>query len=68
LEAATKIFNEGIDCQFLNLGAKSWKKGKVRIRINVEFYAEENNQENQIINIQNNSSDSPLDDLRKIMN
>ncbi len=66
--AANKIFKEGVDCQFLNVGAQSWKKGKVRININVEFYAEENNEENQILNFQNNSSESPLDDLRKMIN
>jgi KGK domain len=66
--AAKKIFKQGVDCQFLNLGAQSWKNGKVRININLEFYAEENNQENQILHFQNNSSESPLDDLRKMIN
>ncbi|MEM9925728.1 MAG: KGK domain-containing protein [Cyanobacteria bacterium P01_D01_bin.50] len=33
------LFNEGIDCEILKLGARGWKKGKVRIC--VEFCAEE---------------------------
>ncbi len=33
------LFDEGVDCEILRLGARGWKKGKVRIC--VEFCAEE---------------------------
>ncbi|MGB3651892.1 MAG: KGK domain-containing protein [Rivularia sp. (in: cyanobacteria)] len=33
------LFDEGIDCEILKLGARGWKKGKVRIC--VEFCPEE---------------------------
>lgn len=32
---------EGIDCEILNLGDKNWKKGKVKIKITVEFCSDE---------------------------
>ncbi|MEM1394663.1 MAG: KGK domain-containing protein [Cyanobacteria bacterium P01_D01_bin.116] len=35
----TSLFDEGIDCEILKLGARGWKKGKVRIC--VEFSPEE---------------------------
>lgn len=63
-------FGKGIDCEVLNLGSKSWKKGKVRIKISVEFYVEEQEA------VETPSSDkpgtalpeSPLDDIRRMMN
>lgn len=30
-------FREGIDCEILQLGANSWKRGKIRLRVVVEF-------------------------------
>ncbi|GAX45118.1 hypothetical protein NIES4075_61390 [Tolypothrix sp. NIES-4075] len=52
-------FNEGIDCELLNLGSKAWKKGKVKINITLEFYVEEE----EII-----EPESPLDDIRRMAN
>jgi len=51
-----KLFNEGIDCEILKTDAKGWRKGKFKIRINIEFLIEAA-EENQI--------ESPLDDIRK---
>lgn len=42
--------SQGIDCEILKPG-KTWRKGKVRIRISLEFSPDE-------------SIDSPLDDIR----
>ncbi|MEA5554300.1 KGK domain-containing protein [Anabaena cylindrica UHCC 0172] len=52
-------FNEGIDCEILNLGSKSWKKGKVKFKLSVEFYVEENTEIKE--------PESPLDDLRRMI-
>ncbi len=30
-------FEEGTDCEILRLGAKNWQKGKVKIRVSLEF-------------------------------
>ncbi|MEH2249947.1 KGK domain-containing protein [Nostoc sp.] len=61
-------FQKGIDCEILTLGSQSWKKGKVKIKISVEFYVEE--QDVQITNSNNleiTKPESPLDDLRRII-
>ncbi|QKQ74112.1 KGK domain-containing protein [Nostoc sp. TCL240-02] len=61
-------FQEGIDCEILTLGSKSWKKGKVEIKISVEFYVVEedveipNNENSEIAELE-----SPLDDLRRMI-
>ncbi|MFM2063918.1 MAG: hypothetical protein RLZZ507_3589 [Cyanobacteriota bacterium] len=54
-------FEKGIDCEFLNLGSKSWKKGKVKLKLSVEFYVEEEDTEIK-------EPESPLDDLRRKIN
>ncbi|MEH2089404.1 KGK domain-containing protein [Nostoc sp.] len=62
-------FKEGIDCEILTLGSPSWKKGKVKIKISVEFYIEE--EDLQITNSNNSEitePESPLDDLRRMIN
>jgi hypothetical protein len=58
-------FNNGIDCEILNLGAKNWKKGRVKIKISVEFYVEE---ETDSSNKEVSEPESPLDDLRQMLN
>jgi KGK domain len=55
-------FKQGVDCEILNLGSKTWKKGKVKITINVEFYAEEEK------NPEITEPESPLDDIRRMIN
>lgn len=59
----------GIDCEILTLGSQSWKKGKVKIKISAEFYVEE--EDVQITNSNNSEitePESPLDDLRRMIN
>ncbi|GAB4243031.1 MAG: hypothetical protein Kow0049_32480 [Stanieria sp.] len=51
-------FDSGIDCSILKLGAKSWQKGKVRIRVSLEFISDET----EITN----TSELSLDDLRQM--
>jgi hypothetical protein len=61
-------FQNGIDCEILTLGSQSWKKGKVKIRISVEFYVEEEDVE--ITNSKNSEiiePESSLDDLRRMI-
>lgn len=62
-------FQNGIDCEILTLGSQSWKKGKVKLKISVEFYVDE--EDVQITNSNNSEitePDSPLDDLRRMIN
>ncbi|AVH73572.1 KGK domain-containing protein [Nostoc sp. 'Lobaria pulmonaria (5183) cyanobiont'] len=61
-------FHKGIDCEILTLGSQSWKKGKVKIKISVEFYIEE--EDIEITNSKNSEitePESPLDDLRRMI-
>lgn len=42
--------DNGKNCEVLHLGAKQWKKGRVRVKVTVEFCPDE--------------AESPLDDIR----
>lgn len=58
--ANTKLMLEqGVDGEVLRIGAKGWQKGKIRIRITVDFHPDEP----EIA-----QPESPLDDIRKMMN
>ena len=54
----TDWFAEGVDCQILKAGSDGWKKGKLKIRVIVEF----NPDEPEILEYQ-----SPLDEIRREM-
>jgi hypothetical protein len=49
-------FNEGKKCEILKLGSTEWQKGKVRLKVIVEFCPEEP---------EVSEPESPLDDLRQ---
>ncbi|MEG3911283.1 KGK domain-containing protein [Microcoleus sp. w1-18aA5] len=62
-------FGEGIDCEILRVGAQGWKKGKIKIKLNVtiEFCPDEPDVEETPENNESETSkpESPLDDLRR---
>jgi hypothetical protein len=62
-----KLFEPGIDCEILAVGAKEWKKGKVKIKMSFEFYLEddESDDNSTMSESEINQSKSPLDDLRE---
>ena len=41
LENRKKWIEEGLDCEILKLGESSWKKGKVRVKMTIEFCPDE---------------------------
>ncbi|MFB2898020.1 KGK domain-containing protein [Aerosakkonemataceae cyanobacterium BLCC-F50] len=59
LVATQKLFADGLDAETLKIGAKGWQKGKIRVRVTLEFEPEEP---------ESNEPESPLDDLRRMMN
>jgi KGK domain len=61
------LFGAGIDCEILAVGAKEWKKGKVKIKMAFEFYLEddESDDNSTMSESEMNQSKSPLDDLRE---
>ncbi|NEU72786.1 KGK domain protein [Hassallia byssoidea VB512170] len=50
---------DGIDCEILKIGAKGWQKGKIKIRVSVEFCPDEP---------EITEPESPLDDIRRKIN
>jgi len=66
-EGKENWFSEGIDCKMLKPGAKSWRRGKVRISL--EFEPEEIEVAETLENseLQATKASSPLDDIRQMM-
>ncbi|MEG4960794.1 MULTISPECIES: KGK domain-containing protein [unclassified Microcoleus] len=62
-------FGKGIDCEILRVGAQGWKKGKMKLKLNVtiEFCPDEPDVEETPENNESETSkpESPLDDLRR---
>lgn len=60
-------FGEGIESETLKIGGKGWQKGKVKIRITVEFCPDkpEVDETSENNNSETNQPESPLDDLRR---
>jgi hypothetical protein len=68
-----------IDCEILRLGSKNWQKGKLKIQVRLEFAADDHKGQ-QTIEIPHvylefcpdepevNQPESPLDDLRQMIN
>lgn len=61
-------FDEGVSCEILRLGSQSWRKGKLRITINVEFCPDQPIIEQKTVSkqIEINQSESSLDDIRHL--
>ncbi|EAZ90202.1 KGK domain-containing protein [Crocosphaera chwakensis] len=53
------IFKYGQNCEILQIGSNGWKKGKIRLKVSLEFIPDEP----EIKKIE-----SPLDDIRQSMN
>jgi hypothetical protein len=67
--AYEKWFGQGIDCEILRVGANGWKKGKIKLKLNVtiEFCPDEPEVEETPENNESETSqpESPLDGLRR---
>ncbi len=65
-----KWFSNGKNCEILSIGAKGWQKGKLRIKFTLEFCPDEPEviETTQSKEIENNQPESPLDDIRRMMN
>ncbi|AFZ13814.1 KGK family protein [Crinalium epipsammum PCC 9333] len=64
------VFERACDCEILKPGSKGWKKGRVKIRISLEFCPDEPEDTETPENNQpeTNEPESPLDDLRRMIN
>lgn len=57
-------FDQGVDCEILKLGSSNWQKGKLKIRVSIEFSSEEETSEQR--ESQDFQSESPLDEIRRL--
>lgn len=53
-----KLLYDGLDAEILRVGAKGWQKGKLRVKIILEFEPDEP---------EISEPESPLDDLRQLL-
>lgn len=62
-----ELWSEGKDCEVLRLGAKGWQKGKLRIKVSVDFSPDEPDIEEPLASdeIKIAQPESPLDDIRR---
>ena len=62
-------FSQGVDCEILNMGAKGWQKGKLRVKITLEFCPDEPAVEEPPASKKPESTEpeSPLDDIRRMI-
>ncbi len=56
---ANRWFVDGIDFELLGIGGKKWQKGKMRLKLTVEFCPDEPTAD---------PLESPLDDIRQMLN
>lgn len=52
-----KWFNEGVECEILKTDAKGWRKGKVKVKVAVEFVLDESSPSPEVL--PDESSPSP---------
>ena len=66
--AKLKWFEEGADVEVLKYGSQGWKKGKLRIKVSLEFCPDEPEAEEIAASNKGEFSEpeSPLDDIRRM--
>ncbi|WP_413199001.1 KGK domain-containing protein [Nostoc piscinale] len=57
--------HKGIDCKILTLGSQNWKNGKIKFKLSVEFYIEEDVEINNSQDLDVAEVESSLDELRR---
>jgi hypothetical protein len=62
-----ELLGEGVNCEVLRIGSNGWQKGKLRIKVSIEFCPDEPEVEETVANEEIVPTESPLDDLRQIM-
>mgnify|MGYP006267030183 CR=1 FL=1 len=52
------IFDQGIECEILKVGAKGWQRGKIKIKVALEFCPDDSD---------NSKQKSNLDDIHSVI-
>lgn len=62
-------FDQGVECEVLRHSSKGWQKGKVRIKVTMEFCPDEPEVEEIVENnqLRNGQPESLLDDVRQMI-
>lgn len=74
VDARTKLLDEGLGCEVLKFKSQDWQKGKIRVRIEVDFCPDQpepltsKSETEDGQNSNNQSLNSSLDDIRSIIN
>ncbi len=64
-ESAEDWLRSGVACEIMSPSEKGWHKGKLRIKISLEFCPDEITPENEPKNSNHLTEESLLDDIRK---
>jgi hypothetical protein len=56
-------FKEGVHCEVLTLGNEKWKRGKIKMKISIEFEIEQNVETAEILELEFKSLREQLKDL-----
>ncbi|MBD2097050.1 KGK domain-containing protein [Trichocoleus sp. FACHB-591] len=65
--ARKKLLNEGLSCEALRFGSQNWRKGKMRVKVSVEFCPDEAEELIEDGKSLNGESKSSLDDIRQMI-
>jgi hypothetical protein len=60
-------FTQGVDCEILKTNGKGWQKGKIRIKISLEFCPNQTDELPESSDAVDGNSDSTLDDIRQMI-
>ncbi|MCT7983445.1 hypothetical protein NG796_09070 [Laspinema sp. A4] len=61
-----KWLGDGVDVEILKYGSPGWKKGKLRIKINLEFCPDEPEHQQTLNQRETREFESPLDEIRRM--
>lgn len=56
-------FDQGVDCEILKLGSSEWQKGRLKIRVSIEFCPDEPEESKELS--EEGELSFPLDELRR---
>lgn len=63
----TNWFTQGVDCEILRPDSKGWQKGKIRIKISLEFSPDDIEESFESIESVDEGLVSSLDDIRQMI-
>ncbi|WP_316787444.1 KGK domain-containing protein [Thermoleptolyngbya oregonensis] len=62
-DASGSWFDQGVECEILKLGSSEWQKGRLKIRVSIEFCPDEPEESKELS--EEGELSFPLDELRR---